>query len=107
MALPTGAARRYADPLEMLRLGPSASNRQPWRLVKESGRDIFHLYLRRSRGYDKLIKAVDLQRIDMGIAMSHFELTARELGLGGRWQAVSPSVSPVPERTEYVQSWIG
>jgi hypothetical protein len=27
-------------------------------------------------GYDKLIKAVDLQRLDLGIAMSHFELTA-------------------------------
>ncbi|MHC1764030.1 MAG: nitroreductase family protein [Verrucomicrobiia bacterium] len=106
MALPTGAARRYADPLEMLRLGPSASNRQPWRVVKESGMDIFHFYLRRSRGYDKLIKAVDLQRIDMGIAMSHFELTARELGLCGRWEKMPPSLSPLPERTEYVRSWI-
>ena len=48
MALPAGSAGRYADPLEMLRLGPSASNRQPWRVVKESGRDIFHFYLRRS-----------------------------------------------------------
>ena len=104
--LPIGAAERYADPLEMLRLGPSASNRQPWRIVKESGRDIFHFYLRRSRGYDKLIKAVDLQRIDMGISMSHFELTARELGLGGRWEKMPPSLSPLPERTEYVRSWM-
>jgi len=91
----------------MLRLGPSASNRQPWRVVKEPGRDIFHLYVRRSKGYDKLIKAVDLQRLDMGIAMSHFELTARELGLGGRWEKASPSLSPLPERTEYVRSWTG
>ena len=106
MALPEGAAGRYLDSLEMLRLGPSASNRQPWRVVKEQGSDIFHLYLRRSKGYDKLIKAVDLQRIDMGIAMSHFELTARELGLGGRWEKLAPSVSPLPEGTEYVQSWI-
>jgi nitroreductase len=106
VALPAGAAGRYADPLGMLRLGPSASNRQPWRIVKESGRDIFHFYLRRSRGYDKLIKAVDLQRIDMGISMSHFELTARELGLGGRWEKMPPSLSALPERTEYVRSWI-
>ncbi len=101
-----GEAERYADPLEMLRLGPSASNRQPWRVVKESGRDIFHFYLRRSRGYDRLIKAVDLQRIDIGIAMSHFELTARELGLGGQWEKMPPSLSLLPERTEYVRSWI-
>jgi hypothetical protein len=106
MALTAAAAGRYFEPLEMLRLGPSASNRQPWRVVKESGRDIFHFYLRRSRGYDKLIKAVDLQRIDMGISMSHFELTAKELGLRGRWEKMPPSLSPLPERTEYVRSWI-
>ena len=59
------------------------------------------------KGYDKLIKAVDLQRLDMGIAMSHFELTARELGLSGRWENIPPGLSPLPERTEYVWSWIG
>ena len=106
-ALPASAAGRYFDPLEMLRLGPSASNRQPWRVVKEQGKDIFHLYLRRSKGYDKLIKAVDLQRLDMGIAMSHFELTASELSLGGRWENTPHPSNPLPERTEYVQSWIG
>jgi nitroreductase len=105
--LPDGAAGQYQGPLEMLRLGPSASNRQPWRVVKEQGRDIFHLYLRRSKGYDMLIRAVDLQRIDMGIAMSHFELTAREQGLGGRWEKMPPSLSPLPERTAYVRSWVG
>jgi nitroreductase len=106
VALTEGTAGRYFDALEMLRLGPSASNRQPWRVVKEQGRDVFHLCLRRSKGYDKLIKAVDLQRIDMGIAMSHFELTARELGLAGRWQKMLPSLGALPERTEYVESWV-
>ena len=43
---------------------------------------------------------------DMGIAMSHFELTARELGLCGLWEKMPPSLSPLPERTEYVRSWI-
>jgi nitroreductase len=105
--LPQQSAGRYLDPMEMLRLGPSASNRQPWRVVKQQGRDVFHLCLRRSKGYDKLIRAVDLQRIDMGIAMSHFELTARELGLGGRWEQMAPCSSFLPERTEYIQSWNG
>jgi nitroreductase len=100
------AAGRYRLPLEMLRLSPSASNRQPWRVVKQPGKNIFHLYLRRSRGYDRLIKAVDLQRLDLGIAMCHFELTARELGLGGRWEGLTPSLPPLPDRTEYVRSWI-
>lgn len=90
----------------MVRLGPSASNRQPWRVVRQERSDSFHFYLRRSKGYDKLIKAVDLQRLGLGIAMSHFELTARELSLSGRWERRPPSLSPLPERTEYVQSWI-
>jgi nitroreductase len=91
----------------MLRLGPSASNRQPWRVVKEPGRAVFHFYLRRSAGYEKLIRAVDLQRIDLGIAMSHFELTARELGLEGHWEPRPPPLDPLPERTGYIQSWVG
>lgn len=98
---------RYAVPLEMLRLSPSASNRQPWRVVREPGKDVFHFHLSRSKGFDKLIKAVDLQRIDMGIAMSHFELTARELGLEGRWENVPRSTNPLLRMTEYVASWIG
>jgi hypothetical protein len=49
---------------------------------------------------------VDLQRLDMGIAMSHFELTARELGLSGRWENIPPRLSPLAEKTEYVWSWI-
>ena len=59
-----------------------------------------------SRSVIHMIKAVDLQRLDLGIAVSHFELTARELSLSGRWEKRPPSLSPLPERTEYVQSWI-
>jgi nitroreductase len=106
-SLADGDSGLYLQPLEMLRLGPSASNRQPWRVVKEQGKNVFHLYLRRSKGYDKLIRAVDLQRIDMGIAMSHFELAAGELGLGGEWKRMSPSAGPLPEGTEYVVTWAG
>jgi hypothetical protein len=101
------AAGRYVTPLEMVRLGPSASNRQPWRILKEPGKNTFHFYLRRSKGYDKLIRAVDLQRIDMGIAMCHFELTAAEMKLAGKWKIKDPRIGPLPERTEYMISWLG
>jgi len=89
------AAGRYLDPLEMLRLGPSASNRQPWRVVKEPGREIFHLYLRRSKGYDKLIKAVDLQRLDMGISY-----TDRE------WLGTAPCMSAAESVREAGILWL-
>jgi hypothetical protein len=39
----------YADVLEMVRWAPSASNKQPWRLVRTG--DAWHFYLQRTRGY--------------------------------------------------------
>ena len=101
-------AAEYARPLEMVRLGPSASNKQPWRIVKHER--FWRFYLRRTPGYRKdLVKRIldlcDLQRLDMGIAMCHFELTARELGLEGEW-AVETDLDINPdELTEYIVSW--
>ena len=103
------AAAPYADVLEMVRLAPSASNRQPWRVVKEAGRDVFHLFLRRTPGYDiKLINVAggDLQRMDMGIAMCHVELSARELCVRGKWEVLEAPTVALPERTTYVATWL-
>lgn len=96
------AAGPYATALEMVRLGPSASNKQPWRLVR--GADGFELYLQRTPGYQRRF-LVDLQRLDMGIAMCHFELTARELGLAGQWRVEAPGIASPPADTSYVATW--
>jgi nitroreductase len=98
-------AGQYATVLEMVRLGPSASNRQPWRIVKTAGADNFHLFMQRTKGYHKMT-SVDLQKIDMGIAMCHFELSANEAGLKGRWQFEAPDNLELPERTHFTASWI-
>jgi nitroreductase len=100
-------AGQYAVPLEMVRLGPSASNKQPWRIVRRRG--AWHFYLQRSPSYRRArgpIHVADMQRIDMGIAMCHFELTATELGLHGRWHAAEPTIAKPDKRTEYVVSWV-
>jgi hypothetical protein len=103
------AAGEYTTPLEMLRVGPSASNKQPWRVVR-SGKN-WHFYLQRSPGYregilTRFLGVADIQRVDLGIAMCHFELTARELGLPGQWQLAEPALAK-PALTEYTVSWIG
>jgi nitroreductase len=87
---------KFAESLEMVRLGPSASNRQPWRIIKKG--DTYHFYLQRTPGYResflvKLVTVADLQRIDLGIAMSHFEVTTREMGIKGHWEMIEPWVS--------------
>ena len=103
-------AKSYVEPLEMVRLGPSASNKQPWRIFKDGGR--WHFYLQRTRGYKqrrsvKLFTVADLQRIDMGIAMCHFELTALELGLDGYWEIKDPGSIKPDELIEYTITWVG
>jgi len=103
-----GAAGPLGPALEAVRGGPSASNKQPWRIVRV-GR-LWHLYLRRTKGYrDRLLVRIvgmsDLQRVDMGIAMCHFELAARELGAAGTWVAADPGLALPDALTEYVATW--
>lgn len=103
------AAGRYATPLEMLRLGPSASNKQPWRIVRAG--QAWHFYMQRTPGYrdgflQRLMKVDDIQRLDMGIAMCHFELTAREMGLNGHWNIQEPDLGKPDALTEYTASWV-
>ena len=104
------SAGPYRLPLEMLRLAPSASNKQPWRVSR--GEDGFHFYLQRthnsgpgSLSFD-LLRLADLQRVDIGIAMCHFDLTAHELGLGGQWAVLTTGVEPAEAGMEYVASWV-
>ncbi len=103
--MPMDELGEYGQVLQMVRLGPSASNRQPWRIVVSPDRDRFDLYLRRTAGYGR-IGEIELQQIDMGIAMCHFELTARELDLAGRWSFERPDLHELPPRTEFVVSWL-
>ncbi len=102
--LAEGEAGPYARVLETVRRAPSASNRQPWRIVRDGAGNAFHLFLQRTAGYPS--PGVDLQRIDMGIAMCHFALSAHELGLDGAWRLSPPEVGPLPERTSYVATWV-
>jgi len=103
-------AGAFAVPLEMVRVGPSASNKQPWRIIKDG--DIWHFYLRRTQRYGRgsltfsLLRLADLQRVDMGIAMSHFQLTASELGLKGQWVIQEPEIEKPDRLTEYTVSWV-
>jgi len=105
-------AGAYATPLDMVRLAPSASNKQPWRVLKEDAGPVFHFLMHRSR-YPSLalgralLGLDDLPRVDLGIAMCHFERAAEALGLSGRWAAAPPPVLDWPDRTEYVATWLG
>ncbi|MDP4087834.1 MAG: nitroreductase family protein [Bacillota bacterium] len=93
----------YREPLEMVRLAPSASNKQPWRIVKE--KNTIHIYMNHAKGYSKAL-GFDMQKIDIGIAMCHFELSASEMGIKGIWKKCTPSVVIPEENIEYIISWV-
>jgi len=101
--LTRGIAGAYALPLECVRIGPSASNRQPWRVVREKDRDVFHFYISRTPGYAERYPNVSLQDVDMGIAMCHFEVALQEMNQKGKWQKVQ--FAPPLRGLEYVVSW--
>ena len=97
-----------APALEAVRWAPSASNKQPWRIVRGAGR--WHFYLQRTKGYgkgllSKLSPMADVQRLDLGIAMCHFELAARELGFSGTWELADPGIGLPDDLTGYTATW--
>ena len=96
--------KRQDDPisvaLEMVRLAPSASNKQPWRVIRQGG--VVHFYLAHAQGYEKM--PIDMQLLDMGIAMAHFEMVMQEREQDGEWTRSDPALI-APHRTEYISSW--
>jgi hypothetical protein len=97
--LTASSAGVYADALEMARWAPSAANKQPWRAVVSG--DVVHFYEEKSMRDSPL---GDIQRVDVGIALAHFDLTMREDGHGGRFVEADPGIA-LPENVRYVMSY--
>ncbi len=83
------AAGKLSVPLEMVRLAPSAVNKQPWRVIVTD--NAVHFYLRRNKGLGHEGK-LDIQMVDMGIALCHFALAAEAQGLSVRFQLEDPQL---------------
>lgn len=91
----------YGTALKMVRIAPSASNKQPWRIIKQ--KNVFHLYLKRTPGYGKGL-GYDIQLLDIGIAKYHFETSLREFGEAGDWKVFKKH--PLYEDLEYISTWM-
>jgi len=93
---------RFKDVLEMVQIGPSASNKQPWRIVKDN--DHYHLFLERTPKYAASLE-YDIQMVDMGIALCHFETALNELEIKGNFKKEIQDI-PKWKDNEYIISWI-
>ncbi len=94
---------KYCVPLEMLRIAPSAINKQPWAIVKDG--DSFHFFKTKTR-----LKSdngvFDIHIIDMGIAMFNFEATAIDIGLNGKFIYNGVYDVKVPKEFKYIATWV-
>ncbi len=97
-------ARALEVPIEMVRLGPSASNKQPWRLVLSEDKNTCHVYIEHTPNYSEKL-GYKMQYLDMGIAMCQFELACEELGIEGQWVQQTPDIKIPNEQFEYIASW--
>lgn len=91
-----------AEPLEMVRWAPSAVNKQPWRIIVSE--NAVHFYLKKTKGFISEA-AGNMQKIDMGISLCHFALSAKETGLTARFVIDDPGIAS-PSDTEYIASYL-
>ncbi|MDK2813703.1 MAG: hypothetical protein PWQ08_958 [Clostridiales bacterium] len=96
-------AGEYAFPLEMLRLAPSATNKQPWRIVQSN--DAYHFYAEIDSGSSEE-NPVAIQRVDVGIGANHFHLTALEKNISGKFEKLADVEIAAPKNLRYLFSWV-
>lgn len=90
----------FADALEMVRLAPSAVNKQPWRAVVCG--DTVHFYEKKSGGMSE--RAFDVQKVDIGIALCHLVLTLEQSGISGKFIFADPKLGQ-DDGTDYIVSF--
>ena len=74
--------KELLEVLELTRLAPSWTNSQPWRFLVDEKEIIALAEIKSSRFYHGKL----YYRLDLGIAMAHFYLAAKELGWKGKWR---------------------
>lgn len=100
-SLSEGTAGDLNYPLEMVRLAPSAVNRQPWRVVICDDR--VHFYEKHFSPVEP--GSVDMHRIDLGIAICHFHMAAEEQGMSGHFERKDPCID-FDENLTYIATWV-
>ena len=88
--------------LETVRWAPSAVNKQPWRVVISGGS--IHFFEHHDKGYVQP-NGTDLQKVDLGIAICHFDLALEEKGISHEFIMEDPGLA-LPEDTEYIATFI-
>jgi len=85
------------EALECARLASSWANTQPWRFLVCQNEVV--AVAQAKRRYGNIREGKHYYRLDVGIAMAHFFLSAREMGGNGRWHVTG--FDPTEVATEH------
>ena len=92
----------YSDSLEMVRLAPSSGNTQPWRVFFDDLKNEFHFF---KKPVNERYESKGLHDIDLGIALSHFELASLYNNLSGSWiKYPDENITPIRD-LQYIRTW--
>lgn len=89
----------FEQALEMGRWAPSAVNKQPWRAVVV--KDTVHFYEEKTLTGSP---ETDIQKLDMGIFLAHFDLTMKETGKDGIFTKSDPGITHA-QNVNYIISY--
>ena len=97
---------KYLKALELIRLAPSAKNKQPWRVIIDENSDIVHFYIEPLKKYQNGVRITNFNKLDIGIAMCHLELTMNEEDHYGKWEKLTHPPNSIDGNQIYIISWI-
>ena len=93
--------KEYNESLEMVRIAPSAINKQPWRIVYKDNN--YHFFKTKNENSKH---PYDISIVDLGIAAYHFYITNKEYNLSGYFKKLDNLEINGKEDLEYMFSWI-
>lgn len=96
----------WADVLEMVRIAPSASNKQPWRISLDEDSKTAHLFLQQTPHYAGNQFGFNMQMLDAGIALCHLKLTLEYLKTNYKLEYRKPDLDPPDQYCVYIMSVI-
>jgi nitroreductase len=96
-------AEEFRQALHYVRIGPSAQNKQPWRLVFGSDLSQVHFYVTNPLA-DHPLYMCEPQYLDIGIAYNHFKAGLDEIDILGNLIIDEPDID-IPDGFFYITSW--
>jgi hypothetical protein len=93
----------FQKALHNVRIGPSAMNKQPWRLLVSKDLSKVHFYSTREEAHSKSF-ACPPELLDLGIAYRHFKEGMDACEITGELKPELPDVES-PDDLEYVTTW--